>query len=351
MISKETKQELIAIKEKILSSHRPLFLFDDDPDGLASFMLLYRMVNEGKGICLPSNQKFNDVMIENVNSFSPDLVIVLDRHDISQEFIDGVKAPIIWIDHHELKERHGLTYFNPRKYDKDDFRPTSYWSYRITEDDLWIAVAGIVADWFLPDKDMRKELEEKYPDLLPKEIKTAKDALFSTKIGTLARILSFNLKGGKAEVLKSMKVLTRINDPFEILNQTSPKGKFIFKKYNKLLTEYQALYNRVIIDKSPLIIFVYDDATTSYTVDLSNELLYKYPGKIVLVGRHSSKAYKCSLRSSEKSKVKAITLVETIMPSISGYGGGHENACGVYVEEDDFERFVELLKEEVSKSS
>ena len=45
-----TDSEVSRLKEELLSCQRPLFIFHDDPDGLASFLLCYRFVREGRGI-------------------------------------------------------------------------------------------------------------------------------------------------------------------------------------------------------------------------------------------------------------------------------------------------------------
>ena len=42
---KENKQ----LREELKTAKKPLFIFDDDPDGLCSFLLFYRFLREGKG--------------------------------------------------------------------------------------------------------------------------------------------------------------------------------------------------------------------------------------------------------------------------------------------------------------
>ena len=61
-------KQISRVREKILSCSRPLFLFDDDPDGLASFLLLYRMVRSGKGIPL-KGRALDNGFVEKVNEY------------------------------------------------------------------------------------------------------------------------------------------------------------------------------------------------------------------------------------------------------------------------------------------
>ena len=51
MLSKEKLQEL---REQLESSQNPLFLFDNDVDGLCSFLILRRSIDRGKGVAIKS---------------------------------------------------------------------------------------------------------------------------------------------------------------------------------------------------------------------------------------------------------------------------------------------------------
>ena len=45
-----SKNQIHQIRESLDSCKNPLFFFDDDQDGLCSFLQLYRCKGEGKGI-------------------------------------------------------------------------------------------------------------------------------------------------------------------------------------------------------------------------------------------------------------------------------------------------------------
>ena len=108
---------------------------------------------------------------------------------------------------------------------KDANIPTTYLCYKVVQQDLWIAMTGCIADYYMPD--FYDEFKKKYPDLLNGKT-TIGDLYFDSKVGTLIKILSFCLKGKTGDVLKCMKILTRIKSPYEILNQETAKGKFIY---------------------------------------------------------------------------------------------------------------------------
>ncbi len=329
------------LRKELKDSYRPLFFFDDDPDGLASFLLFYRFNKEGKGIIIKDGPKVEKKYARKVNEYSPDKVFILDKPIVEQDFIDNISQKIIWLDHHPAVKRKNIHYYNPRLYDKDNNMPTSYWAYKVVEQDLWIAMTGIVGDWQLPEK-LSKEFSDKYPDLLPKTVKKPEDALFNTKLGELIRIISFNLKGSVNDSMKSVKVLTRINDPYEILKHKTPAGNYIYKKYMRENRKYEKLMKEVKIKKDKLLFFLYKSINNSFTGDLSNELLYKHPDKIIFIAREVNDRMQCSLRSKT---IKLPELIEKSLININGYGGGHDHACGASISRDDFDSFMNNFRE------
>lgn len=331
------------IRKKLLASTRPLFLFDDDPDGLASFLLLYRLVRCGKGMPL-KGKKLNKEFSDTVNDYQPDLIIILDIHSVEDNFFKGVHSPIIWLDHHKIQQPpRSVLYVNPRKEEQN--LPTSHLAYKIAQQDEWLAVTGIISDWELPEEQLRKHINEKYPTFLPKTITRAPEGLYKTDAGKMARIFSFLLKGRIKYVLQAMKMLTRVENPYDILEQRNAQTKLLYTMFSKKESEYLQLLESVHIkDDEPLILFEYDENTTSYTTDLSNELLQKHPEKVILIARQSNRSYKCSLRASN---IRIDILLEEILEHVKGSGGGHEHACGADVANEDFEHFVELLKAKI----
>ena len=109
------KSELEEFREELSSARKPLFFYDDDPDGLSSFLLVYRFVKDGKGIVVKSKPVLDQMFSKIVYEFSPDKVFVLDIPMISDEFLQKVKTPIVWLDHHSVQEKRGAKYFYPNQ--------------------------------------------------------------------------------------------------------------------------------------------------------------------------------------------------------------------------------------------
>ncbi len=333
------------IRDELESCKRPLFFFHDDPDGLASFLLLYRFIREGKGIVVKSHPNIDMKFLRKVEEYSPDKIFVLDIANIEQDFIDAVHVPVVWIDHHDLVERDKVKYFNPKLEDPKAVTPVTYFCYKAVEQDMWLGMIGCVGDWYLPD--FYKQFSAQNADLLPEKINNAEDALFKTKLGKLIRIFSFVLKGKTSDAMKCVKVLTRINDPRAILEQSTPAGKFIYRRFDKINQRYEELLSDALKNSKKdrkMIVYTYKEARMSFTGNLANELLHRYPENLILVAREKSGEMRGSLRSR---KISLTELLPKALCGVEGYGGGHEHACGANVKVNDFKKFVENIKKEL----
>lgn len=330
------------IRRELDECKNPLFLFDDDPDGTASYLLLYRYKKEGYGMPVKSAPKIDVKFLHHVQQRNPDIIFVLDIPMIDQEFLDQVHVPVIWIDHHGPFERERVRYYNPRTHDPTDITCTSENCYHVVKQDLWVAMIGIVGDWQFPKKLM-DQFRKQYPDLLPKKIKKPEDALFASDIGRLVKMISFMLKGSMSDVRSCMSIMTRLQSPYEILRKESKEGKIIYEKAQRVEQEYNALLQQAVKKKTrkKILLHLYDDENISFTKELSNELLYLFPKKIIVVGRRKGGEYKLSLRAS---KVVLRPMLEKALAGVSGYGGGHEHACGACVKEEDMEQFLKQLE-------
>ena len=331
------------LKIFVIIQTRPLFFFDDDPDGTCAFLQLYKYKGDGKGVIVKAGSKLTEEFARKVDEYSADLVIVLDIPIVDQDFLDRVSTKVLWLDHHPPRERKRVTYYNPRLHDDADNRPTSYWTYQIAKKDIWLAMTGCVADWQLLD-DIKKEFIKKYPDLMDKSIKKSDDALFETKVGELAAIIAFSIKGSARDAMKYVKVFTRINDPYELLENKTPQANFVYKRYKKYDDEYQEVLKDAKPGKDELFILTYSESKTAMTKELSNVLLHRYPKKFIIVGRERNDEIKLSLRSTNK-KVKPV--LDKALVGVEGYGGGHDYACGANIKTKDFDKFIKAVKKEL----
>jgi single-stranded DNA-specific DHH superfamily exonuclease len=345
MIPKSKLQEL---RNHLDKAENPLFFFDDDVDGLSSFLLFKKYCNKGKGVVVKAQPSLDENYLRKVTENSPDYIFVLDLAIISQEFIDSVDVPIMWLDHHPPLKRKKVNHFNPLLHKPYDNRPTSYYAYKTTQQDLWIAVIGTIADWYIPE--FTKEFNKKYPNILPKQLKDPARALYSptSRIKQLVRLFSFLLKGKTSEVNRSIHILSKIDSPYELLNQETPRAKYLFKKIKKLKEEYERILNKCLNKKTRerVLLIKYPKTKTSFIGELSSELSYLYPNKVIIVAGESLHGMRISLRSR---KYPVSDSLQKALEGLNGYGGGHKFACGAYVSKDHFNIFVERFKSLINK--
>lgn len=335
------------IREELDSCKNPLFFFDDDQDGLCAFLLLYRYKREGHGIVVKT--VLGQIFSAKIEQYRPDKIFILDLAEVDQDFLESLKVPVVWIDHHGFSQKKNVKYFNPRVSNPEDNFPTSLMCYQAVRQDIWLAAIGCVADWFMPP--FMNEFEAQYPELMNAEYNSPGDIIYGTQLGHLIRVFSFILKGRHHDVMKSVKILTRVKSPSEILNQENAGGRLIYKIFEHVNKSYQPLRGDFMeaAKKSgkALIVFAYQDGKGSFTSDISNEAIHTFPDKAVIIAREKNDEMKCSLRAA---KINLIPIMEKCLIGLKGYGGGHEHACGLNVKKDDFEEFVRRFEEMIKPS-
>lgn len=341
------KNKLIELKQELDNCNNPLFIYDKDADGLSSFLLFYKYKKAGHGMVLSTKllpNTFEEGFMRKVKSFEPDKVFFLDLPVVPKDFIEELKIPAVHVDHHLGSVKiPGLKRFNSRDHDKKDGSCTSSICYNVVKENLWIAATGSVADWQLNKET--KAFAKKYPKLLSPKIKKQGEAMFNSKMGHLGTVFNFLLKGKSETVNEAIKHLIKINSPEEILEEKTEDGKEVMKQFRKVDLAYRDVVAEAekFITKDKLFVFVYhgtrhDGGDISFTAELSNELLHKYPKKVLVIAREKNDEMKCSTRSGS---VEIRTKILKALEGLDGHGGGHPKACGVLIKKKDFDTFIE----------
>lgn len=347
-----TDKQYKQILDELDHCNRPLFFFHDDADGLCSFLLLYRYKNEGKGVCVKSKPHVDSRFYKVVQEYQPDKIFILDLAILSDDFIDEFNIPIIWIDHHGPADVQGVKYFNPKLNDPNMITCVSTLCYDVIKDhrpeDLWISTIGTIGDWQLTH--VTEEFSKKYPDLLPETIKRPQDGLFNSPLSRLVKIYNMLLKGRTQDVMKCVKIFSRIESPYELIKGETPRAQFILKRFESI----EKLYNQLLgfalkkVSDSKMLVITYQENQMSFSGELANELLYRYPDKIIIVAREKSGEMKCSMRSG--AEVDLASALEKALVGIEGYGGGHTHACGGCVKVEQFEQFLQQLEDAIDSA-
>lgn len=341
-----TQKQISKIREHAEKAQNPLFFFDNDNDGLCSFLLLQRFLGRGKGVAIKSFPDLNISYYRKVVELKPDYIFILDKPFVSREFLEKAKQdniPIVWIDHHliDKPEDKEIDYYNTHHEDNNN-EPVSYICYKVTnkKEDIWLAIIGCISDCYLPD--FFEEFNKKYPDLSKKDPKSAFDLLYSTEIGKIARILDFSLKDTTTNVINMLRFMTRVKNPLDILEENN-KTKQILRRYEQINTKYQELMEKARKQKGDKLLYFQYGGKLSLSANLSNQLIYEFPKKIVVVAYLNKDIANISIRGNDK-EILGLTL-EAIKGIEGATGGGHKYATGAKMNVSS----VPIFKERIEK--
>ena len=338
-----TQNQINEIREHLESSQNPLFFFDNDVDGLSSFLLLRRFLGRGKGVAIKSFPELDETYTRKIRELNPDKIFILDKPLVSEGFIEFCNQQgleIIWIDHHGPAKPKGVHYYNPLNGKSPSSEPTSYLCWKVVRQDDWIALLGCLYDWYLPD--FAKEFTKKYPGLLDKN-DTATKAKYETEMGKITLILTFAMKDTTTNVLKMMKTLIDTKTPYDILSGDK-KYSYIMDRFKKINRTYTKLLTKALNQKIGKIVFFQYGGDMGMSRELSNYLIYKNPKKVVVVARSIGDKVNMSLTSP---KVNLKLILEKALKEIDGTGGGHPRACGASINVKDLDRFKEIVEENI----
>lgn len=337
------KKQINEIREHLEKAQNPLFFFDNDNDGLTSFLLLQRFIERGRGVVVKNLPDVNISYYRKVEELKPDYIFILDKPEVSQKFIDRAKEdnlPVVWIDHHNVKKPDDeyVSYYNSFLEDGKG-EPVSYLSYKITNQkkDIWIAMIGCISDYFIPD--FYEEFASKYPELVKTNPTSPFDLLYDSEIGKIARVLDFSLKDTTTNVINMLRFMMKVKEPIDILEENS-KTKQILKRYNEINGHYQKLLEKARKNiKGKLIYFRYGgDLSLSY--NLANQLKYEFPNSFIVVVYVNKEIANISIRGDNAREV----TLEAIKGIPGATGGGHEKATGAKLNIDNLPEFKKQIE-------
>lgn len=340
------KKQISEIRGALEKSQNPIFFFDNDVDGLCSFLLLRRFFGKGRGVPIKSFPGISINYIQKINEFGSDAIFILDCPDVRKEFFDEVEKmnlPVIWIDHHLIDNLYlpkFVKYYNP----KNSEVPTTYLCNQISDkrEDLWIVICGCIADHYFPK--FYKDFSKEYPELSI-DSKDAFEILYTSEIGKVARLMNSGLKDRVTNVMIMIRNLISARGPYDILQKDSKtrimhnRFDYIYQKHRKFLEKA----NEVGRLDSNLLFFQYG-GEMSISSDLANELSYLFPEKIIVVVYTTGAKANISGRGKNVKKI----ILKSIKDFENATGGGHENAVGAMIKIEDLDKF-RLNVEELTK--
>ena len=354
-----TEKQVKEIREHLERAQNPLFFFDNDPDGLCSFLLLKRWIGRGKGVAVRSYPDLNSSYARKISELNSDYIFILDKPFVSKEFLESVhelNLPIVWIDHHDLSAGENIKdkvpkyvdYYNPVFNKSKSGEPVTALCYQIVsnvdkskaKEDLWIAVVGCVSDWYVPE--FYDKIKGDYPELYV-PAKEAPDVLYGSDLGKIIRMLSFGLKDSTTNVMSMIRFLSEARSPEDVLQENS-KNKTLHKKFEQITKKYNKFLEKAkeIGKNSDKVLFFKYGGDSSMSSDLSNELKYIFKDKIIVVAYLKPGEGKANISiRGEKVRDKIVKIIEALE---GASGGGHEEAVGARIKIDDLDFFKEQIE-------
>ena len=335
-----TSKQIEEIKEHLEKAQNPVFFFDNDQDGLCSFLLLQRFIGRGKGVAIKSFPELDESNFRRVKELNADYIFILDKPLVSAEFFEEVakiNLPVVWIDHHEV-DLGKLPEFVSYYYSEE---PTTFLAWQVTEkkDDLWLGVAGCIADKFVPS--FYPEFKKQYPELAI-ESEEAFEIFYKSDIGKVSRLFGHGLKDRTTNVVKMLRFLMEAKSPHEVLEE-SKKNYLMYRRFDEIEKHIKKLIEKASAAIEGDLLFFEYGGSLSVSSDLSNELSFKFPDKLVVVAYLSGTKVNISARGKNVRKrvLKAIEGLERAT------GGGHECAVGAVVQKKDLEEFKTRLQKNI----
>ena len=346
-----SEKQILEIREHLEKAQNPLFFYDNDADGLCSYILFRRFIERGKGVSVRSHPDVDEIYAKKAQELNVDYIFVLDRPILGKKFVEEVQKlqlPIVWIDHHDVRgeDYDNVFVYNPTKNKERSEEPVSFWAYKITnrKEDIWLALMGCIADHYLPD--FAKDFGEKCPEFWAKKeiIKEPFDAYYKTEAGRVARALSFGLKDSVTHVVQLQNLLINSKGLADMIIELESNKPFA-KRYRDIKKKYDLLIEKAKKHVKDKLLFFNYGGDLSISSDISNELSYLYKNKVIVVAYSSGPITNISMRGKDVKEI-----IEKTLPSFeNATGGGHVNAVGVRLQTQDIEIFKNEIEKEIDK--
>lgn len=339
-----TEKQVNEIKEHLNKAQNPLFLFDNDQDGLCSFLLLQRFIKRGKGYPVKVSPKMTKDYFKRVRELNADYIFILDQPEVSEEFFQEVREnniPTVWIDHHyipNIKIPKFIKYYNPVYNSKErKSEPTTALCYQVTQQkkDIWLGVIGCIADNFVPE--FYEQFKKQYPELSI-DSDSAFEIFYKSEIGKIARMLGFGLKDRISNVIQMMKMLYNSENPYDILNESKENKALISRSLN-LEKKFDKLIEKAKKQISEKLLFFRYEGDISMSADIANKLTFLFPEKIIAVIYTKGPRANISARGKNVREI-VLKAIKTIEDST---GGGHESAVGAQINKNHIDKFENNL--------
>ncbi len=348
---KESAEFLSSIKK----TDEILIIFNNDGDGICSCALILHYLEKTgrkKPYIISQPMPMDKNIVNKIKSTFPQKIIFLDLVvDQQEDVLKKVRgfADILIVDHHQiLKNLNSRTvvHYNPRFTKKGLYQSTSYCAYKILseleemKDMLWVAAVGIVSDYNIEDsKDIESETKKVYK---------IDGKLYESFLGRIADMIAASRATRLLSCEEMAYLILKIEDP-QVLEKTNGTEKLI-QSYQDVENEKMAVMSDASKNVCIVKNLVMYEIKSKYNLDslISTLISERYRDKLVIVYNKSGNRYKVSARNQNKN-IDAARVMKNAVSGLKGSGGGHEAAAGATVDANDWDTFLDRVKELANK--
>lgn len=321
-----------------------MIIHHSDADGCTSAAILKKALEE-KGVekvdaVSPVTQPYITKEIkELVEKENPSVLILADMGNGDLEYLreESRKRKAAVFDHHKIFTDIGdILVVNPCKANiPDTMNPSaSYVAWRVwgTEGTDWLAVVGAIGD--KGEKKIKELVEET-------------KALYGVSMESLRKCTQIldaaeAYEPGGANVV--VPALMRCRGPKDLLEGDAPEIKELRGKKEKIEAEIQRIADEHTGKVNERLIVYGIETKYGIKGDVANVLQERYPYKIVLVYVEKKGQIRLSMRTNTDEDI-ATAIKKALGPH--GRGGGHPKASGAEMPKEEFEGFLERLRDEL----
>ncbi len=328
------------IIEQIKSKNEIKIITHNDADGICSAILAYKLVKKINPTCLVKFKVTTPTSIVKEKETGKFKIItdIMPTH-LLNKYLSNY---IIVFDHHILENKpvdEKLLLVHPSLLGYSNYCPASRLIYEFFKKELndfdYIAVIGTIGDSGI-------EFWKKKLSKVIKKYKTSEEEL-----NELAYILgSIKVLKGNRGVLRAILQLKDVSNFNEFFIEVS-KFKKIKEKVDRMIKrEIERFYKeKEEIDD----IWIYEiKSKRSIGSIVSSIISYENKNKTIFIYKKGVFYYTINLRRSD-GKLNLNEIVKKALNGLRGNGGGHKEAAGAKVFENDFElfkeRFIELANQ------
>lgn len=348
--------------KRIKPGQKVVIVHGHDNDTICSAVVMKRLVNEvveAQADLFPTDDNFavRDMDMSGIIGTHPDHVIVVDiAHVGSEEVAKSLGAlSTLFIDHHQPIKLPGVTYCNPRLFEKGIYMPVSYITYKIYEkfDDpakiAWISGVGTLSDHGVSIAPDLFAFIRKIDAKLAGERPMSDEDMFTyTVLGKIAKIFdSARIMEGKQGAIFAANTLALTKSYKSIVNGGTDESmrllkwsEAVSKELKRLVTDFNR--KRKLIKKD--IIFYEIPSKMSIKSTLSGHLMQFYRDKVLVVAQKKGEMFDVSFRRGLDVRTDLNKIAKKAIAGIpDSEGGGHEAASGARIPVKYLPKFVKQL--------